>query len=95
MNVIMNLTINSWWFGMISSGKKREEYRSADDRNFAAAYKRLSNYEWPTASRRRTFARLRNCEKEYQNCSTRFRRSMTKSVQATELERFTTSDARH
>ena len=40
-------------------------------------------------------ARLRNCEKEYQNCSTRFSRSMTKSVQATELKRFTTSGARH
>lgn len=50
MNVILNLTIKRRWFDMIASGKKREEYRSADNRNVAAAYKRLSNYEWPFAS---------------------------------------------
>ena len=50
MNVIMNLTIKHRWFDMIASGEKREEYRSADNRNVAAAYKRLSNYEWPFVS---------------------------------------------
>lgn len=50
MNVILNLTIKRRWFDMIASGEKREEYRSADNRNVAAAYKRLSNYEWPFES---------------------------------------------
>ena len=50
MNVIMNMTIKSRWFDMIASGETREEYRSVDNRNVAAAYKRLSNYEWPFVS---------------------------------------------
>ena len=50
MNVIMNLTIKRRWFDMIASGEKREEYRSADNRNVASAYERLSNYEWPFVS---------------------------------------------
>lgn len=50
MNAIMDLTIKRRWLDMISSGEKREEYRSADNRNVASAYKRLSNYEWPFVS---------------------------------------------
>ena len=33
MNVITKLTIKRRWFYMIASGEKREEYRSADNRN--------------------------------------------------------------
>ena len=58
------------------------------------AARTLLREDGPTASRRRRSARSPNCEKEYQNCSTRFRRFMTKSVQATELEGFTASGAR-
>ena len=50
MNIILNLTIKRRWFDMIASGKKREEYRSADNRQVAGMYKRLFNYVWPIAS---------------------------------------------
>ena len=50
MNIILNLTIKRRWFDMIASGEKREEYRSADNRQVAVTYKRLFNYGWPSAS---------------------------------------------
>ena len=50
MNILLNLTIKRRWFDMIASGEKREEYRSADNRQVAGVYKRLSNYVWPTES---------------------------------------------
>ena len=48
MNIILNLTIKRRWFDMIASGEKREEYRSADNRQVAGTYKRLFNYRWPS-----------------------------------------------
>lgn len=48
MNVLLNLTISRRWFDMIASGEKREEYRSADNRQVARTYKRLFNYGWPS-----------------------------------------------
>ena len=50
MNVVLNMTIKRKWFDMIASGEKREEYRSADNRQVAVTYKRLFNYGWPSAS---------------------------------------------
>lgn len=50
MNIILNLTIKRRWFDMIASGEKREEYRSAGNRQVAVTYKRLFNYGWPSAS---------------------------------------------
>lgn len=50
MKIILNLTIKRRWFDMIASGEKREEYRSADNRQVAVTYKRLFNYGWPSAS---------------------------------------------
>lgn len=50
MSVILNMTIKRRWFDMIASGEKREEYRSADNRQVEGMYKRLFNYVWPIAS---------------------------------------------
>lgn len=50
MNILLNLTIKRRWFDMIASGEKREEYRSADNRQVVGTYKRLFNYLWPIVS---------------------------------------------
>ena len=50
MNVVLNLTIKRKWFDKIASGEKREEYRSADNRQVAVAYKRAFPEGLPSAS---------------------------------------------
>lgn len=40
MKPILNLTIAKRWFDMIASGEKREEYRTASNRQVANAYRR-------------------------------------------------------
>ena len=42
MNTLLNLTIKHRWFDMIASGAKREEYRSADNRQVNKAWERLA-----------------------------------------------------
>lgn len=43
MKTILNLTIKRRWFDMISSGEKREEYRSEDNRQVNTAWERIAN----------------------------------------------------
>ena len=50
MNILLNLTISRRWFDMIASGEKREEYRSADNRQVVETYKRTFNCGWPSES---------------------------------------------
>ena len=58
MNVLLNLTISRRWFDMIASGEKREEYRSADNRQVKRAYLwAFNNCYW---SELRTVAVFRN-----------------------------------
>lgn len=48
MNILLNMTITRRWFDMIASGEKREEYRSADNRQVVGTCKRL--FHWPIVS---------------------------------------------
>ena len=43
MNVSLNLTVKRKWFDMIASGEKREEYRSADNRQVKNAWERIAD----------------------------------------------------
>lgn len=44
--IVLNLPIKRRWLDMIASGEKREEYRSADNKQVARAYERISRC-WP------------------------------------------------
>jgi len=55
MNIALNLPIKTHWLAMIESGRKREEYRGAGNRQANRLWRRWSNRGIPAATQAAIF----------------------------------------